>query len=168
MLKTPTIACRSLEPLPLGPGLRTLHASVQGVWEVDLLNGTAWFSPWIHAVLGAAKDPRQTTLAAWRPLLSAADWDRLLNELRAVLECNSELDLEIELEMPRLGRRTWRLLGGADHGSTHLPVQISGSMRDVTDQRPAAPSPSPSTSGAVPAPSEKPTRLRPFLRVIRP
>jgi hypothetical protein len=168
MVDIPTALTRSLEPAPRRPVLRALHPSGQGFWEIDLLNGTAWFSPWIHAVLGAPRDGRHASLSAWRALLSAADWDRLLNGLRAVLETNSELDLEVELEMPALGRRTWHVQGRADPGSTHLPVHLSGSMRDVTDQRPAAPAPQNSTSGAVPTPGEELATqpARPLLRGI--
>jgi hypothetical protein len=154
--------------VPLRPVSRIRRAGGPGFWELDLLNGTAWFSPWIHAVLGGPKDGRPGSWSDWRPLISAADWSRLLNALRTVLECNGDLDLEFELEIPALGRRTWRLQGCLDRGSTHLPVQLSGSLCDVTDARPAAPAATNAASGAAPAQLPDPAiRPRPPLRGIK-
>jgi PAS domain-containing protein len=119
------------------PGLRALAAAGEGFFELDLLDGSAWFSDWFYRKLGWPSEDRRTTLATLEPAVEPAAWATLMTNLRDHLERAAPLDLEIEVRSPPASER-WRIQGSALRNAAGRPVAVAGSMRDVTKEPRAA------------------------------
>lgn len=117
-------------------GLRALQASGDGYWEMDLVDGSTWFSDWFYTRLGwdAASTPR--AWSALRPLLSAADWEALLRDIRLHLEEKRPLETEIYPHLADGARRCWRIRGEVELSPSRKPLFLAGMARDVTAERP--------------------------------
>jgi PAS domain-containing protein len=113
------------------PGLRALAACGQGFFELDLLDGSAWFSDWFYEKLGWPPEDRRSALAALEPAVEPAAWAAFMAHLRDHLERARPLDLEIEVRRPSASRERWRVQGAALRNTAGRPVAVAGSMRDV-------------------------------------
>jgi PAS domain-containing protein len=118
-------------------GLRALEASGQGFWELNLLDGSAWFSDWVCTRLCWDMEARPTTWAALRTALAPHDWDRVLVEMRAHLERRAPFDCEVSVEAAGATRR-WRLRGEAERNELGQATYFSGGVQDVSDAHEAA------------------------------
>jgi PAS domain-containing protein len=124
---------RSSKRKSAAPGLRALAAAGQGFFELDLLDGSAWFSDWFYEKLGWPTEDKRGTLAALEPAVEPAAWARFMARLRDHLERARPLDLEIEIDVrhPLASRERWRVQGAALRNTAGRPVAVAGSMRDV-------------------------------------
>jgi hypothetical protein len=68
------------------PGARAMQASGDGFWELDLADGSAWFSDWFCARLQWGEASRRPAFGDLRPIMSPETWDALLRKLRSHLE----------------------------------------------------------------------------------
>jgi len=113
------------------PGLRALEACGDGFWELDLLDGSAWFSEWFYRKLNWPADAKRTTLHELQPLLHPADWDELMARFRDHLEQGLPLDLELRVQVTRDAMERWHIRGSARRNDAGQPISLAGSMRDV-------------------------------------
>ncbi|HEY0747523.1 MAG TPA: hypothetical protein VGD63_12540, partial [Steroidobacteraceae bacterium] len=113
------------------PGARAMQASGDGFWEVDLADGSAWFSDWFCTRLnwGEAKRYAFTDL---RPLMSPETWESLLRRLRAHLEEQTPLDAEFQVQLAPGQSQWWHLRGAAQRNAVGHPTHFAGCVRDVT------------------------------------
>jgi PAS domain-containing protein len=114
------------------PGLRALRGSGAGFWELNLADGSAWFSEWFYAQLAWGEGFERTTLVALRPAISCEDWPVLLQAMRAHLEESRPFDLEIPVRVGSGTTRCWRLAGSAERDASGQPVHLSGIAQDVS------------------------------------
>jgi hypothetical protein len=119
------------------PGLRALEASGDGYWELNLLDGSAWFSEWFHLQLRWTSEMRVASWAALRESLLPASWENTLRRMRAHLETRAAFDLEVEVDNGAGGTRWWRLRGAAERHASGQPRYFSGSATDVSAERAA-------------------------------
>jgi PAS domain-containing protein len=119
------------------PGLRALEASGDGYWELNLLDGSAWFSDWFFAQLCWTSEMRVGTWSALRESLRPASWEQTLQRMRDHLEHRAAFDLEVELENGAGESRWWRLRGAAERHANGQPRYLSGSATDVSVERAA-------------------------------
>jgi len=126
-----------------GPaGLRALASSGDGYWELNLLDGSAWFSDWFRVQLAWSAEARQTSWSALRDYLIPADWARLLQSMRNHLEEGAPVDLEVTVGASadprgadsRAAPRCWRIRGAAERNGWGQPHYFAGVAQDVTTE----------------------------------
>lgn len=114
------------------PGFRALEACGDGFWELDLLDGSAWFSDWFNRRLAWPADERRRALADLQPQIERGGWDALMSALRDHLEKALPLDLEFEVRVAGERTERWQLRGSALRNSAGRPVSIAGNVREVS------------------------------------
>ena len=121
------------ETPPLGAG--DLLAGDQGIWGLDLWNGGAWFSDWFVQRLQWPAGVERKRLDALRPHLPGGAWESLLAAIRAHLERQIPLDVEVCVQLADGRLEWWRVQGVAEHNAGGQPVYLSGNVRDVSAKR---------------------------------
>ncbi len=116
------------------PGIRAIQASGDGLWELDLASGTAWFSEWFHARLGWRPDDGRHTWSSLRPAMPPESWRTLLESMRSHLERDTPFDLEVPLTTGE-AVGWWRFHGRAERNELRHPFVFAGCARDVSAER---------------------------------
>ena len=114
-----------------------MQASGDGFWELDLADGSAWFSDWFCSRLQWSEASRAPAFGDLRPLMSSATWDALLRQLRSHLEQKSPLDAEFLVQLATGQVEWWHMRGSAQRSDTGHPTHFAGCVRDVTATRAA-------------------------------
>lgn len=118
------------------PAWRRLAACTSGSglghWHWDLIGGTAWYdglaTQWLSGGVPLS------TAKSLHARVHEDDREALLSAVRRHLEQNTPLDLEFRLKDPH--SLTWlRLRGRATRDGGALPVELAGTLEDVTDRR---------------------------------
>src|SRR5271168_1393884 len=68
------------------PGALAMKASGDGFWEINLADGSAWFSDWFCSRLQWSEPAKGHAFSDLRPIMSAQTWEELLRKLRSHLE----------------------------------------------------------------------------------
>ena len=123
------------------PGARAMQASGVGFWELDLADGSAWFSDWFCQRLQWSEETRRPALSDLRPIMTSQTWDTLLRKLRSHLEEQSPLDAELQVQLRTGHVEWWHLWGSAQRSDTGQPTYFAGCVRDVTATRPGSTAP---------------------------
>jgi hypothetical protein len=116
------------------PGARALEACGDGFWELDLQDGSAWYSPWFYQKLSWADETRRTTLGDLECFLQPAAWATLMVRIREHLERARPLELDLDVTLPGAGPRRWHLRGSAHRNAAGHPIHLAGSMRELSDE----------------------------------
>jgi PAS domain-containing protein len=119
------------------PGARAMRASGDGFWELDLADGSAWFSDWFFTRLQCSEASRHAAFGDLRPLMSSETWDALLRQLRSHLEQQLPLDAEFPVQLATGQLEWWHMRGSAQRNDTGHPIHFAGCVRDVTATRAA-------------------------------
>jgi hypothetical protein len=120
------------------PGARAMQASGEGFWELDLADGSAWFSDWFCTRLQWGETSRRPVFGDLRPIMSSETWNALLRKLRSHLEEQSPLDAELAVQLATGQVEWWHMRGSAQRADTGHPTHFAGCVRDVTATRPTA------------------------------
>jgi hypothetical protein len=120
------------------PGARAMQASGDGFWELDLADGSAWFSDWFYPRLRGGDPMRRAAFSDLRPIMSVETWDSLLRKLRAHLEERMPLDTELEVQLSQGQTEWWHLRGSAQRNDAGHPTHFAGCVRDISVNRAAA------------------------------
>jgi two-component system, cell cycle sensor histidine kinase PleC len=123
------------------PGARAMKASGVGFWELDLADGSAWFSDWFCQRLQWTEEMRRPALSDLRPIMSSETWDTLLRHLRSHLEEQSPLDAELQVRLGAGQVEWWHLWGSAQRDDAGHPTHFAGCVRDVTATHPSIKAP---------------------------
>jgi len=115
--------------------MRALEACGDGFWELDLQDGSAWFSDWFYRKLAWPHETKRHTLAELQSLLKPPVWNELLGKFRDQLERNLPLDFEFDVQLPDGSSEWWHIRGIAERNSAGQPICLSGSMRDASLDR---------------------------------
>jgi hypothetical protein len=113
------------------PGLRALAASGDGFWEINLVDGSAWFSDWFHQKLGWAADSRRSTVNDLKNALEPAQWDAFMRRFRAHLEQAVPFDARLRVSCADGRAEWWQFRGRAERTDGGLPVSVAGSARVI-------------------------------------
>ncbi len=114
------------------PGIRALRASGDGFWELNLLDGSAWFSDWFYAKLRWPADVKRLSLQDLQPMIPPDAWDGLLREIRDHLERRTPLNAAFRVQLKDGHIEWWQIRGSAERNDVGHPVYLAGSMRDVS------------------------------------
>jgi hypothetical protein len=117
------------------PGVRAMKASGDGFWELDLADGSAWFSDWFCSRLKWTEAARRPAFSDLRPVMSNDTWDGLLRKLRSHLEEQTPLDAEIEVTLSPGQVEWWHMRGESQRNAVGHPTHFAGYVRDVTAAR---------------------------------
>jgi PAS domain-containing protein len=112
-----------------------MRASGDGFWELDLTDGSAWFSDWFCPRLKWTKPVKHPAFSDLRLLMSPETWDALLRRLRSHLEERTPLDTEFQVQLAQGQTEWWHLRGSAQRDDTGHPKHFAGCVRDVTEIR---------------------------------
>jgi hypothetical protein len=125
-------------------GANTPPGSSDGVWKLDLMNGTVWFSEWFYRRLHWPVQVNRKRLGDLRPHLAAGAWETLLQGIRAHLERQVPLDAKIPVQLPGGQIEWWRMQGSVEHNALGKPAYLRGTVHDVSaEHRPDAADPQP-------------------------
>jgi PAS domain-containing protein len=97
-----------------------------------LWNGSAWFSAWFYRRLQWPAAVKRTRLDDLKPNLPADAWGELLLAIRNHLERQLPLDLEVRVQLGGGRAEWWRIQGSAARNAAGQPMQLVGTMRDVS------------------------------------
>jgi PAS domain S-box-containing protein len=111
---------------------RAAHA---GVWELDLVAGTAWMSRECHALYGTALAARGPDIAAWQERAVPADAPAVAAALAAAIEAGDEYSAEFRIQHPALGERWIWEIGGAEYDASGAAVRVRGIALDITERK---------------------------------
>jgi len=121
------------------PGLRALAGCGDGFWELDLLDGSAWYSDWFYRRLGWPLETKRNTLYDLRDALDDEQWESFMRSLRAHLEQSAPLEVRLTIRGADGQRECWLLKGTAERTHTGLPMHVAGSARQIpADEGPSA------------------------------
>lgn len=112
-----------------------MRASGDGFWELDLADGSAWFSDWFCPRLTWSEPVKRPAFIDLRPLMSAETWDALLRKLRSHLEERTPLDTEFQVQLATGQTEWWHMRGEAQRSDAGHPTHFAGCVRDVTANR---------------------------------
>jgi hypothetical protein len=106
-----------------------MEASGDGFWELNLTDGSAWFSDWFHQRLQWSDPVHRTTLSDLRTVMSAEAWNELLRKLRAHLEELAPLDTEFQVQLAQGRTEWWHMRGSVQPNHGGHPTHIAGCVR---------------------------------------
>ena len=109
-----------------------MQASGDGFWEIDLSDGSAWFSDWFYQRLGWTESGRRAAFNDLRPHLSPESWDSLLRAMRAHLEQRTPLDARFQVRISADRIEHWQMHGSAQRNDQGHPSHFAGIMRVTT------------------------------------
>ena len=109
-----------------------MRASGDGFWELDLADGSAWFSDWFCQRLKSTEPVKRPALTDLQPFMSPETWDALLRKLRSHLEERTPLDTEFQIQLAKGQTEWWHLRGSAQRNDAGHPTHFAGCVRDVT------------------------------------
>jgi PAS domain S-box-containing protein len=114
---------------------RAVRSTQDGLWDVDLLTGTAWYGPRFEPLLGYETGELSASLAALDEIVHPDDRARRTASFSSHLEHNATYDAEFRLRH-KLGHYEWvRSRGQAERDASGKPIWIAGSIHIVTDRK---------------------------------
>jgi PAS domain-containing protein len=116
-----------------------MQASGDGFWELDLADGSAWFSDWFCARLQWSAAVGRPAFHDLRPIMLPETWETLLRKLRSHLEERTPLDAEFQVRLAQGRSEWWHMRGSAQRNTVGIPTHFAGCVRDVTAARAHAP-----------------------------
>ncbi len=114
---------------------RAVRGTQDGLWEVDLINDTAWYGPRFEALLGFAIGEITTARLSFEALVHPED-RALRDEMRRNhLERDAVYDVEFRIRH-KAGHYEWvRSRGQCERDSTGKAINVAGSIQLVTDRK---------------------------------
>lgn len=112
-----------------------LEGTSDGIWHYVFATRQTEVSPRLLAMLGYP-DERTAVTPEWiLRVLPESDLTLLKDAVRAHLESDLPLDLELRFRSPALGLRWFRLRGRAVRDASGVPLRLAGALSDVTEHR---------------------------------
>ena len=116
---------------------RTMRATRDGVWELDISNNQMWFGPQFEELLGYGSGELDQSRDRFLDLMHPADRPAARDLIDNHLRHGAPFDLETRVQH-RKGHYEWvRLRAQADFSTTGKHVWVAGSMQLVTDRKKA-------------------------------
>ena len=112
------------------------RGSNDGLWDLDIVSGQAYYSPRWKAILGYSEDQVEPTLDAWRGLIHPDDLAQFDADLSAHLSGRADNFCNEHRAIARGGTEHWvRTRGVAVRDGAGRAVRIAGSLTDINQQK---------------------------------
>ena len=115
--------------------LRAARGSGAGHWDWDLLTGRVWYERRFKELLGYQSGDLADTFAAFQALVHDDERPLMLQALRLHIESRQPFDLPVRARTVAGQFRWFRVCGAATRDPAGRPVQMSGRLEDITEQR---------------------------------
>ena len=112
-----------------------MKASGDGFWELDLADGSTWFSDWFCPRLQSTEATGRPALSDLRLIMLPETWDALLRKLRSHLEERTPLDTEFQVQLAAGQTEWWHMRGSAQRNDVGHPTHLAGCMRNIAAAR---------------------------------
>jgi PAS domain S-box-containing protein len=115
-----------------------IAAMGEGIWDWDIINNTAWWSPQLYKLLGlSVTEIELDPVPQFSNLVHPDDRDHLQQALTDHLENNHPYIIELRVQQPD-GRYRWFLIKGqASRYPNGKPYRMVGSFADISDRKQA-------------------------------
>jgi len=114
---------------------RAVRSTQDGLWDIDLLTGTAWYGPRFESLLGYEYGELPASIAGINNLVHPDDLAPRAAVLLSHLEHGTPYDVEVRIRHKR-GHYEWvSSRGQAEHDRNGKPIWIAGSIQIVTDRK---------------------------------
>jgi len=114
---------------------RTMRATRDGVWEIDVVTNQTWLGPRFEEILGYANGELARTRAALHELVHPDDRERVASVVDNHLYRDTPCDVETRIRH-KSGHYEWvRLRAQAEREASGKPIWIAGSMQVITDRK---------------------------------
>jgi PAS domain S-box-containing protein len=114
---------------------RTMRATRDGVWELDVSNNQMWFGPRFEELLGYGSGELEQSRERFLELMHPEDRPPARTVMDNHLQHGATFDLEVRV-LHKCGRYEWvRLRAQADFDATGRPIWVAGSMQLITDRK---------------------------------
>jgi len=110
---------------------RAIEGTQDGLWEVHLKDGGAWFTPRFCEILGLEAGAL-TSVADWATYLHPEDQERVVALWNAHLGDGTPYDVQYRLRHQDGGWRHIHARGRAERDGSGRPLRFSGAISDVT------------------------------------
>jgi PAS domain S-box-containing protein len=131
----PTATAPTESDRPEARLLRATRGSGAGHWDWDLLTGRVWYERRFKELLGYEAGEFPDTFAAFQALVHDDERPLMLQALRLHVESRQPFDLQVRMRTSAGLFRWFRVCGAATRDPAGRPVQVSGRLEDVTEQR---------------------------------
>ena len=115
--------------------LRAARGSGAGHWDWDLLTGRVWYERRFKELLGYEAGEFADTFAAFQAMVHDDERPLMLQALRLHVESRQPFDLQVRMRTASGLYRWFRVCGAATRDPAGRPVQVSGRLEDITEQR---------------------------------
>lgn len=111
-----------------------IHASHDGFWNHNLSTNEAWYSVRFNELLGYGEGELAPTFDTFIDHLHPDDRDRVRHAVDTHLESRHPYDIEYRLRTKQGGYRLFQSRGLAWRDADGRPLEMSGSIRDITER----------------------------------
>ncbi len=114
---------------------RTMRATRDGVWEVDVQSTQTWMGPRFEELLGYELGELGHSRDRFRELIHPDERDATLKTVENHLAHDTPFDIEVRMRH-KAGHYEWmRLRAQAEHNAAGEPTWLAGSMQIITDRK---------------------------------
>jgi len=117
--------------------LRAVAGTQDALFDLNIDNAKSWIAPRFYDILGYDANEFEITAKWWNSLVHPDDQARRAQALQAHLEGNGPFDIEYRL---RRKDQSWiwvraRGVASAERDPQGRPIQFSGAIQDITEER---------------------------------
>ncbi len=114
----------------------TLHALNDGLWDWNVMNGDAFFSPNYYALLGYADNEFLANYASWRILVHPEDLERVEEDLQMSVRSGKGFTIDLRMKV-KSGEWKWVSTRGKviEWDGEGKASRLLGTLSDITDRK---------------------------------
>lgn len=110
-----------------------VEGSADGIWDCDLISGTAYYSPRYNEMLGYNENELPREISIFNDMLHPDDRDATMKAVGRHYSGNAGYDVECRLECKNGEYHWFRTRGKAVRDESGRPIRLSGSLSDIDE-----------------------------------
>lgn len=114
-----------------------LHGSNDGIWDINFLDNTVYFSQRFIEILGYSNDELKSLVNYLDKIIHIDDLSSFLTEYYNHLNNKSDHFIKEVRVKTKWGHDKWVLVRGAAIWHDNIPIRIAGSLTDLSNQKSA-------------------------------
>ncbi len=108
-----------------------------GIWSWNAITGENYCSDQFFELLGFRSNEIEPTFKMWRKIIHPDDKQIVSSAFKAHLPNNENYDMELRLRKKEGEYRWFHLMGHALRDKNNNPIEIAGSLQDITERKQA-------------------------------